>query len=471
MLRQAMGLALAAAVLTPGLPAAATEATGATILFDVSRTAQRVAGFGANIWPGDLTVEGMFRSLRLNHARLWLGLPPDPAPRAAATRDEFDRWWATYPGAEPLRATAALARRLRLRVILCIGNPPVAWLGEGRRLKPEYHTAFARLWGAAVHHCASLGLRPPYLELYNEPDGDWNIHVPPAENGELVKRVRAELDDRGYRDVGIVGPGTAHIDWGPEGERWVNALDEEAVRALAAWSIHAWEWGLPAINAEGGQTYVRQVWPHFEASLRRKDPRRRLPLLITEYATKATCFHGVEYPSPDGGRKELAASDTVPYAVRVYENTLSLLNGGANAAILWEAADQEWSNHEWGLLRRPSQGSTPRPVLHALQTLLPWIPAGARVVPALRQCDAPYAAAFVKDQRLVVALANGTHREVTAVVGLRHARRPRLQRALPFPRPAAGTHLAWHQPLAGTTRVTLPPDSTLTLLYHLQEGN
>mgnify|MGYP000923870119 CR=1 FL=1 len=60
----------------------------------------------------------------------------------------------------------------------------------------------------------------------------------------------------------------------------------------------------------------------------------------------------------------------------------------ANAAILWEAADQEWSNHEWGLLRRPSQGSTPRPVLHALQTLLPWIPAGARVVPALRQCEA-----------------------------------------------------------------------------------
>ncbi len=379
------------------------------VRLDVTRAAHTYMGFGANIWPGDLAVEKAIADIGMTWVRLWAGCPENP-PGTDATREEFDAYWRRHPGNDQLRKTATMIARRKLKTVLCVGSPPSAWLGPGHVLKPEYHGAFARMWGSAVLVHREAGISPTYIELYNEPDGFWGIHVSPSVNAKLTRMVRAELDARGFRDVGICGPGTAHADWGEVGDQYVNAMDAAAVGALAAWSNHAWEWKPDRIHADNGHAYLREEWPSVMDAIRRKDPGPKRPVIVTEFATKAYVFHGTRYVDQGAGRSVLCASDTASYAARVVTNAIHLLNGGANALIVWEGADQSWSNHEWGLMTRPERGSRPRPVYHALAAAFSTVPVGARI---LRQ-DGDTGCAVVglrKGETIVFVAANGTSRD------------------------------------------------------------
>ena len=67
------------------------------------------------------------------------------------------------------------------------------------------------LWGNTVASLAAGGLVPPYIELSNEPDGDWNTYISPANYNTLVKLTRGGVerpraDGRGHRRAQPVEP-------------------------------------------------------------------------------------------------------------------------------------------------------------------------------------------------------------------------------------------------------------------------
>lgn len=440
------------AVSAPGL------ATGAADFeFDAARPAQVVQGFGVNAWPGEKAMSGLIRELGLRWVRLWIGTrgaPPEGADAAAMDR----HWTDAGPKPETLRATAAWG----VKTVAGLGAPPKEWLGLRNRLPASRHADFARYWAAGVKHLDACGLRPALIELYNEPDGTWSVHVTPEENAAIVKLVRAELDARGFRDVGIAGPGTAHCDWKDDGDTYVRAMDAATLRSLAAWSNHAWEWDSSAINSANGPAYLRSHWPGELAPIRAKDPDGLRPIFVTEYATKATEFLGTRYEE-NLATSRRAASDSASYAVRVFGNTLELLDGGASVLMLWEGVDPSWSDKSWGILRSRREGHAPRPVFHALKTLLPHVPEGARVLTPVRRPDRIEGAAMRKDGRIVIGLANGRAETGRVGVAISNAGALRVANALAFRDGKAGEAPA--PAIAGNRfEVLLPPDGTMTVL-------
>jgi hypothetical protein len=337
---------------------------------------------------------------------------------------------------------------------------------------------FAGHWRDLVADLDNRGLRPHYIELMNEPDsgGGWSTGIAPADYNELVKQVRCALDEAGYSDVGIVGPGLTNMNWGGRNSRYVAALDEEAVASLAAFSSHAWDDGS---ICHGGASCVEQTWPDFGDSVRAKDPDK--PRWVTEYATKETTFHGVSYPHADhtGG---YAAAHSMSYAVRVYENTLAHLNMGANVAFYWCGQD---GGKSWGYV--DAKGNK-KPIYYSLMSLYPKIPVGARVVRPPDQESSPvYSAAVVADGRVVVGLANDSNREQSTTIRLVNAATPlRVEEAVACVLDRPGDRereigdtaklvekqvsLARRADGGHSFHVSLPADSTLTVVLGPNEG-
>jgi len=461
------------AVLLGLLAAAACDPRGAAqaaplerIHYDLARSSHTLEGFGANVWPGCPAAERVFRGLGMRFARLWIGCHGSPPP-PDAPREAFDAYWRASPGLAPAVSTGRALAARGVRILLGLGAPPEEWMGPGKRLRPEFHEAFARLWGAAVHVHNDAGVPVRWIELYNEPDGNWSVHVPPADNARVIRLVRAELDARGLRDVGIAAPGTAHADHGPAGDPWVEAMDPATAAAVAVWSNHAWEWNLRAIHAPNGGAYLRDAWSGFLGSVRRKDPERTRPIYVTEYATKAHVFDGIDLGDPGKGRSERCATDTVPYAIRVVENTLHLANAGAQALLVWEAADQPWSNHEWGLVKRPEKAGEPRPVYHALRAVLPHIPPDSRVLVAGSPAPTVASAAFRRGPRLVWVAANGSTETSDVEAAFAGASRLRAVETAVF----AGGGAQPRASLSGATvRARLPPRTVITVVLNIEQG-
>jgi hypothetical protein len=205
---------------------------------------------------------------------------------------------------------------------------------------------------------------------------------------------------------------------------YITALDSAGVSAMGAWSTHSWG----SVDSCGARC-IQYHWPNFGDPADARDPT--LPKFVTEYATHETTFFGVTYPHGDdyGSWNEdnvfpyYSVTNCMPYAVRVYENTLGLLNNGANAPFVWQLIDEPTevnppgypgTKHKaWGLLDLWGQ---PKPVYGALQNLYPKIPVGASVLEPLAQDWVLYAGALLKDNRLVIGLSNGSATERSATV-------------------------------------------------------
>ncbi len=354
--------------------------------FDVGdKTGRTFDGFGVNVWSGTAS-ETLFEDLNVKYVRMDIGVHPDSIAKAVTTTTKI-----APMGIEPIYAVFK-------------GNVPSEWK-DGTVLRSAYFDEFADMWVDIATGLDAEGIRPKYIELVNECDvgnflsaGNYNI---------VVKMVRNAFDANGFTDVRIVGPGIAHIDHGEGVDDFIAALDGDGVAAHYSWNTHGWIWNHGPTNAEGGQGYLRECWLGFHNAVHAKDPNGEKPIFITEYGSFANIFHGVTYPGVQGNY-DYSVSDIVPFAVRCYEHTLSLLNSGANVLLFWEAQDPGWSDSGWGLVNK---SGVPRPVFHALKTLCPKIPVGADVLTPPILPDSPndiYAAGFVKDGQLVVALVNGT---------------------------------------------------------------
>jgi len=147
-----------------------------------------------------------------------------------------------------------------------------------------------------------------------------------------------------------------------------------------------------------------------------------LPKFVTEYATHETTFHGITTdPGDNYGIWDVtevfpyyATMNRQPYAVRCYENTLGLLNGGSNVPFIWQAIDEptEVNPPGYGGSKRKAWGlldlwGDPKPVYGALKTLYPKIPVGSMVVTSPNQgSNITYAGAYSYHNRIVVGIAN-----------------------------------------------------------------
>lgn len=425
------------------------------IEFDVNDVSHQFAGFGAQVWPGDLRVETVFADLNMRYMRMCPG--GCSSPPTDATQTQMDAYVdAEYNGTTRgniITTSLQMADRLDIQVILNMFGGPEAWLGDDNWLKAENVDDFARLWASQVYFFKSRGLPVHYIELANEPEGDWNIYISGYEYNIVVKLLRQELDNRGLTDVGIIGPGLAYLLHGPD---WINELDSDGKAALACWSTHAWDegWG----NTDALPNFLDQRWrDYFGAAVESADPTHSKPIIVTEYATGVRTYNGVAYDDDN-------FTETSQFAQRCYENSLTLVNNGANVLCYWEAANQNWqtSSPLYGLLRTDS---TLRPVYHAFSTLAPYIPNNAMVLRKTWDDPLISAAGFIGGNQLVLAFANSTADTVSRTVAVTGITSFAISQAHAF---ESGEVVDMYSQVnfdyaSNRMNITLSPESTLTI--------
>jgi hypothetical protein len=422
----------------------------ADIVFDVEDTSQTFMGFGAQMWTGDdrpiaIAEDMNFRYMRIN-------VNYDSLSFSTGTRSDYDNFWAnsTYWHRSNLQSTWADLDALGIKKVMVQFGIQDVWLNSSDEFQSQYVDEHAKYWGAYVSWISSYGMTPEYIELFNEPDGTWNGYVSPSIYNEVVKAVRTELDYRGFPDVKIIGPGKAHINIGSEDD-WIDALDTQGVQAMGGWSIHGWYWW-----SQEQRDSIRNSWYGFGNSINNKDPQGNKPVFITEYSSNATEFHGVT-----------ANLETVPWAVRVFENTLSFLNLGVNIPIYWQSADMSWGEpNNNGLVR--VDGSK-RPVYYALQSFFPKVPVDSNVISPTLQDNDVYSCALLKDDVLVIAMANGSAANCSKTVKICNVNDLNITEALAFVGTPGNEIVEKYLTVNSdyTIDVDLPSDTTLTIVANI----
>jgi hypothetical protein len=450
------------------------------VLFDVSQTAHTFLGFGAQIWAypdsDDFPKLADYRRQALAELNIEYVRIMDNAPQAT---------W------EGVTATRAMTDELGIEWVLMVWIAPSEYATPESRLKAI--DGFASWWVSLLDGYRDHGIRPEYIELMNEPDSDgqWSTGITGEQYNVLVKDLRRKLDAAGHGDVGIVGPGPA-ILW--NSPKYFEAMDEAGAGSMAAWSTHAW-----GTDAHGE---LRRGGPNTEANFHifgkpATEANPDIPLFVTEYSSHATEYHGKEYPHGDKyGEWDdakafpyFSAMNAMGYGTLVYENTLALLNAGAQAPFIWQAIDEPTETNPpgyddpkrkaWGLL---DLWGRPKPVYLTLKTLYPNLPVGARVVKAPNQNDnVVYAGALTDGRQIVVGVSNTSAQEQTTEINLRKA-----PDGLTVRKAYAVEQTHWGDPAKGDPDearivekditlapagrggydmdVTLRPDSTLTII-------
>lgn len=367
------------------------------LVLNLNTTGHVFRGFGVQVWAGDLSVEPVLRDLQVALVRMSVDpFPKEPPDVSCWTDADYDKWAAGKSPGGWLKSWELL-KKYHIRVIANVFQVPDKWktgAPKHRVLDTRYHLVFSRFVAAGLKRLCDSGVELYALEAFNEPDGDWNCSVPPEGYNAVVKLLRRELDRRGLQALALVGPGLAHLDTGGH-ERWLEALDADAVRSLGAWSIHGYLWD--AAHA-GALDAARVAYERgFGPALAAKDPAHAKPVIITEFAPLAA-FKQVQ-----------DAIEQPPFAALAVQHALSFFNCGAGMVSYWEAADMYWApEHHHGLIRLDK---SPRPVYFALQNVFAHWPPGARVVTAPPQpADDVYAAAVFEErtQTLVLSLVNCT---------------------------------------------------------------
>jgi hypothetical protein len=361
------------------------------IAFDLSRLGQRIDGYGVHHWASSKRAAEEFAELNITNIRI--------------TQD-----WDSWEDMKELRAKTD-ARGIKWLYVKWV--PPGQFMKDGALADvPGYATD----WVDTVRELDRNGCRPHYIDLVNEPD---YFGIPPAPYNELVKLVRRRLDESGFTDVQIAGPGLTHI--GTDNFRkYIDALDDGAVKALGVWATHAWE---DAWDDQSGSVAITEARTmDFVPQSRARDASK--PVWYTEYATRQNRFHGVLYPDSDRESRDYCTSFTVPYAARVYENTLAILNGGANVPFYWSSEDYPGKEKQWGYIGPKGER---KPVWYALKGTYGAIRPGSRVVvppPAMAR-KTLYAAAFVDEggpqKGVVVCAVNTGDGKREAVIRLKNA--------------------------------------------------
>lgn len=383
-----------------------------------------------------------------------------------------------------MQATRQMTDSLDIDWVSMVWRAPTTFVdGQGRLLDAQL-PAFAEWWATQVNDLYAHGIPIESIELMNEPDsgGQWSTGITATQYNVLVQQVRAALDSydgsggtNDLRGVGIVGPGTSNLN---NATNYLNALDAGGVAAHSTWSAHAW-----GTYDSCGPACVAYAWPAFGAAATARNPD--LLQFVTEYATHERTYFGITYPSADayGGWNAnnvfpyYSVSNTMPYAVRVYGNSLALLSAGANAPFIWQLVDfpsaVQQVGKAWGLI---DLWGDPKPVYGALRTLYPELPIGGRPLAVSGTHPGVFAGAVALGDRLVIGITNEAATAQDVTLQLADAACVEVLSATAFVQTYAGNpaigepdegaaeprSVAFDESLTLTT--TLPAVSTLTIV-------
>ncbi len=416
-----------------------------TIAYDMTQRGPAFAGFGAQLWGYCYSPTQQLQALdNLN-------------TRYIRLERESASW-------SQMQVTRQMTDLFGIQWIYMIWSAPSQFVDAQNRLRDSQLSAFAQWWAAEVDELYDNGIPIEYVELMNEPDSDgqWSTGITPVQYNALVQQVRAALDSHGRTDVGIVGPGTSNL---ANATGYLVALDAAGVAAHDIWSAHAW-----GADDGCGPACIQSAWDTFADAAAARDPN--LPLFVTEYATHEQTWFGVTYPSADdyGGWDPNAVfpyysvTNTMPYAVRVYGNTLALLNAGANAPLIWQLLDFPSAVQEvgkaWGLI---DLWGDPKPVYGTLLTLYPEIPVGAQALIGSGTHPGVYTGAYVLGNRLVIGLANETRSPQTVTIHLAGAACVEVLSATAFVQTYAGDPAIGEPDVGTATPVSVAFDTNFEL--------
>lgn len=356
---------------------------------------------------------------------------------------------------------------------------------------------FADEWLQIIHELYRNGIPIEYIELMNEPDskGDWSTGMDPYWYAKAVMAVREKLNHSPYHQVEIIGPGPSSMkqlhDYIKE------MLQNGAHHDLAGWSTHSW--GGTETDSEhnyrSGAPSIEYWWEkEFKELSNSKD--RALPIYVTEFSSDIRSIDGVQYDPDKFGQWDeskiapnYSVANTMAFGVRTYENALAFLNKGAHSAFFWQLVD-EWpetsdKHKSWGFL---DLWGKEKPVYHAVLSLAKNLPPeDAYVLSAPDQKrNNLYTGAFItNEKKLIVGIANTTMDEHSTTITLNNVPgQLRIEEAIAFRQSIRGSPelgipdqgvfqapndlpLHHHQDHSYSLKVTLPPNSVLTIILKI----
>ncbi len=390
--------------------------------FDITiskRVLHNVFGFGVQIQQDDDRAEQVIKDLKLKYVRVEIGptwMYLEERLKSNAGQDEVNEYVERNFNIDFANRLSNAQRIWRLskkydfKIILNFFDIPYDWRyrSKGSKylfLKKKNVKIFGKLWLGIINYLNKNGLKPDYLELANEPDGNWNGGIFPEQYDELIRFVRHGLDLQNLESVSIIGPGLTNLEKDEKTEMQFAALSENGVDSLSAWSTHTWdEWHQQ--DEDYSHNLMRAQWEKFRSIAIEKDKQLEKPIFVTEYSSASIKYFGEKLSMYKQEDVPLAV-DTHSYARRVYQNTLINMNYGANVQIIWSAAGQDWDDKYNGLISKPSEGSKKRPMYGSLMTLIPYIPSMSEVLESAYEEEMDLVISTVRaGKKLVLGISN-----------------------------------------------------------------
>ena len=282
---------------------------------------------------------------------------PEDAPVSALNRN-------VYQGMmdDPkYQSSWAMLRRLNrenVRILLGVWGGPGQFTDDGTRrgeLLPEYADQYAEYVTSVVEYLVTR----QHVDIWavtvaNEPDGGDGTGIDPDTYVQIAKQLGPQLAPY---NVKLYGPDTASAaNAMPYVYRIVD--DPEALRWFGAIATHEY--------------FVDNALPTLVGAVRAVDAN--LPVYVTEY----TSF---QYGALDRGEEARNEIGQMLDSLQVYA---SLMNGGADAAIYWDAVDYYQAGHaaitKWGLLQGPDEAFAPRTRYSGFLQILPYVQAGSEIL-------------------------------------------------------------------------------------------
>ncbi|MEA3287041.1 MAG: hypothetical protein U9Q77_06665 [Candidatus Marinimicrobia bacterium] len=359
--------------------------------FDLSQDVGPFNGMGANV-PISFYSRRMKPLQTLND----LGI------KVIRVKREADNW-------DDILALRTATQRLGIKWVYSVDAIPANFVDRHGQLADI--KGFAGWWAEEVDELFYQEVPADYIELLSRPDSSPNDSLPltPDSYNALIHAVRKELDLRDFQQVGIVGPSLSTPELSGDLESWYMNLDQEAFDILDHWTVHAWADSTAAENIGSAVADLKKYLSNIE-SLK--------PIWVSSYATAETNFNHEKYPDPDRYDQignlpgfetyYYSASFSMPYALRVYSNTLRLLEHGGVMPLIYQLydapTDVKHKKQSRGLL---DLNGVAKPAFTTLINLIKRIPANAVIVPASENLQPNLMSlCFRSQEQVVVTICN-----------------------------------------------------------------
>lgn len=345
-------------------------------------------GAGIGIHGGDVVFSKAFDELKPQYVRMEFGPRWDKLeekiPSGGTVKDYVAYLERNYNGdaddrLEGAQFTHDFLRERGTEIIKIHFDLPYHWRGgeDSNQFLSKHIEDFARFNTAHLVYLRKHGVLVDYIELANEPDGDWNGRIEPDDYARLVKLSDELLEKHGFGEVKLLGPGLTFLTLHDLAPPYFDALEKVGVHHLDGWSTHIWD--EVEFNASLPE-FTYGIWKPFLERTKELDPKRKMPIFVTEYSSDVTEFDGVQRPSPRDQITDTVV-DTWPHAVRVIANSITNLNRGANALVLYRLTNTHWHKTGWGMVQPISETEfQPKPVYGAVVMALSTLPVGSEIL-------------------------------------------------------------------------------------------